>query len=195
MRAFVGRGRRTDGRSPCGVVDDVLLERRVTSCAGRHCLTERGEYSDHIAAMGGVADCVCLSMESDREVREPRSAGPHARSRESATDEKRQRYESQLADLPQKLLAAEEKNRRALSMAQQTKTGHVYVISNIGSFGEDVFKIFSTLSRMRTPISPTFFEMVRGSSLVIERSQGSSKAPPATAPRHPMQKAASRVES
>lgn len=26
-------------------------------------------------------------------------------------------------------------------MAQQTKTGHVYVISNVGSFGEDVFKI------------------------------------------------------
>ena len=26
-------------------------------------------------------------------------------------------------------------------MAQQTKKGHVYIISNIGSFGEDVFKI------------------------------------------------------
>ena len=26
-------------------------------------------------------------------------------------------------------------------MAQQTKRGHVYVISNIGSFGEEVFKI------------------------------------------------------
>ena len=29
-------------------------------------------------------------------------------------------------------------------MAQQTRTGHVYVISNIGSFGEDVFKIGMT---------------------------------------------------
>jgi hypothetical protein len=29
-------------------------------------------------------------------------------------------------------------------MAQQTKSGHVYVISNIGSFGEDVFKIGMT---------------------------------------------------
>ncbi|RKH58679.1 GIY-YIG nuclease family protein [Corallococcus aberystwythensis] len=26
-------------------------------------------------------------------------------------------------------------------MAQQTKTGHVYVISNVGSFGENVFKV------------------------------------------------------
>lgn len=58
-----------------------------------------------------------------------------------ASDDQRQRYEAQLAELAQKLTAAEEKNRRALSMAQQTKTGHVYVISNIGSFGEDVFKI------------------------------------------------------
>jgi len=58
-----------------------------------------------------------------------------------ASDDQRQRYEAQLAELAQKLAAAEEKNRRALSMAQQTKTGHVYVISNVGSFGEDVFKI------------------------------------------------------
>ncbi len=33
---------------------------------------------------------------------------------------------------------------RALSMAQQTKAGHVYVISNIGSFGDNVFKIGMT---------------------------------------------------
>ena len=29
-------------------------------------------------------------------------------------------------------------------MAQQTRAGHVYVISNIGSFGDDVFKIGMT---------------------------------------------------
>ena len=29
-------------------------------------------------------------------------------------------------------------------MAQQTKRGHVYVISNIGSFGEEVFKVGMT---------------------------------------------------
>jgi hypothetical protein len=46
-----------------------------------------------------------------------------------------------LSDLAEKLREAEERNQRALSMAQQTKKGHVYVISNIGSFGEDVYKI------------------------------------------------------
>lgn len=34
-----------------------------------------------------------------------------------------------------------EQNQRAISQAQLTKAGHVYVISNIGSFGESTFKI------------------------------------------------------
>lgn len=35
-------------------------------------------------------------------------------------------------------------NQRAISQAQITKIGHVYVISNIGSFGEGVFKVGMT---------------------------------------------------
>lgn len=58
-----------------------------------------------------------------------------------ANEEQRERYEAQLQDLMLKLQEAEQKNQRALSMAQQTKTGHVYIISNLGSFGEDVYKI------------------------------------------------------
>jgi len=61
-----------------------------------------------------------------------------------ASNEQRQKYEQQLAELQQRLAEAEEKNKRALSMAQQTKRGHVYVISNIGSFGENVYKIGMT---------------------------------------------------
>lgn len=52
--------------------------------------------------------------------------------------------EAQLAQLNQKLTEAEAKNQRALSMAQQTRSGHVYIISNIGSFGDDVLKIGMT---------------------------------------------------
>lgn len=61
-----------------------------------------------------------------------------------ATDDQRAKFEAQLAELRGKLAEAEERGQRALSMAQQTKLGHVYVISNIGSFGEDVFKIGMT---------------------------------------------------
>ncbi|WP_367616423.1 DUF4041 domain-containing protein [Corallococcus exercitus] len=60
---------------------------------------------------------------------------------EKAGDAQKARYEEQLTQLALKLQEAEEKNKRAISMAQQTKTGHVYVISNVGSFGENVFKV------------------------------------------------------
>ncbi len=49
-----------------------------------------------------------------------------------------------IASLSQELQDAHEKSERAKSMAQQTKIGHVYVISNIGSFGENVYKIGMT---------------------------------------------------
>lgn len=61
-----------------------------------------------------------------------------------ASEAERAKYEAKLAELADRLRAAEEKGRRALSMAQQTRSGNVYVISNIGSFGEDVFKIGMT---------------------------------------------------
>jgi DNA repair exonuclease SbcCD ATPase subunit len=41
-------------------------------------------------------------------------------------------------------LAEAEASKRAVSQAQVTKAGHVYVISNIGSFGDGVFKVGST---------------------------------------------------
>ena len=46
--------------------------------------------------------------------------------------------------LKKQLEEAEANKERAKSMAQQTKSGYVYVISNIGSFGEDVYKIGMT---------------------------------------------------
>nr|MCD3710198.1 GIY-YIG nuclease family protein [Escherichia coli] len=47
-------------------------------------------------------------------------------------------------ELEQKIQEAHAQYERAKSMAQLTKQGHVYIISNIGSFGEDVFKIGMT---------------------------------------------------
>jgi hypothetical protein len=60
---------------------------------------------------------------------------------QQASAEQRIKFEMQLLELEEKLKLAEERNQRALSMAQQTKRGHVYIISNIGSFGENVYKI------------------------------------------------------
>ena len=63
---------------------------------------------------------------------------------ERATAQERGKFEAQLAELSQRLTEAEAKNQRAISMAQQTRSGHVYIISNIGSFGDEVFKIGMT---------------------------------------------------
>jgi len=57
------------------------------------------------------------------------------------TEEEKAKFEEELRQIQQKLAEAEAKGKRALSMAQQTKQGHVYIISNVGSFGENVFKI------------------------------------------------------
>lgn len=61
-----------------------------------------------------------------------------------ANDEQRAKYEAELAALQEKLLQAEERNQRAQSMAQQTRAGHVYIISNVGSLGDNVFKVGMT---------------------------------------------------
>ena len=52
--------------------------------------------------------------------------------------------QEQIKELEQKLEAAHERKERAIAQAQLTKVGHIYVISNLGSFGEDVYKIGMT---------------------------------------------------
>jgi len=63
---------------------------------------------------------------------------------EKATGELQEELNNKILALEQELLLAQEKKERAISMAQQTKRGHVYIISNIGSFGENVYKIGMT---------------------------------------------------
>ena len=58
-----------------------------------------------------------------------------------ANEQERSEMEQRIAILELQLAEAEAKEERAKSMAEQTRKGHVYVISNIGSFGEDVYKI------------------------------------------------------
>ncbi|WP_023604010.1 DUF4041 domain-containing protein [Aliivibrio logei] len=58
-----------------------------------------------------------------------------------ATVQERSAMEQRIMLLELQLAEAKAKEERAKSMAEQTRKGHVYVISNIGSFGEDVYKI------------------------------------------------------
>lgn len=48
---------------------------------------------------------------------------------------------AKISELEARLKEAEEKGQRAKSMAEQTRRGFVYVVSNIGAFGEGIYKI------------------------------------------------------
>lgn len=60
------------------------------------------------------------------------------------SEEEKQKYKEQVKALEESLKKSQERHERALSMAQQTRCGYVYVISNVGSFGEGVYKIGMT---------------------------------------------------
>jgi hypothetical protein len=66
----------------------------------------------------------------------------------AAAAEEKARWEQRIAQLEQDNQGLrhdlDEATKVALTIAQQTKKGHVYVISNIGSFGEGVYKIGQT---------------------------------------------------
>ena len=63
---------------------------------------------------------------------------------EKALAEAEDEHSAEVEQLRARLAEAEEKSQRAISRAQETRSGYVYVISNIGSFGDDVFKIGMT---------------------------------------------------
>lgn len=62
----------------------------------------------------------------------------------AASDSQLPELQSKIELLEKQLEEANALKERAISLAQQTKTGHVYIISNIGSFGEDIYKIGMT---------------------------------------------------
>jgi hypothetical protein len=82
---------------------------------------------------------------SEKRERAREAALAEARSELAAASEaERATLQAQVADLEAQLAKAHEQTERTKSMAEQTRIGHVYVISNIGSFGEEVFKIGMT---------------------------------------------------
>lgn len=63
---------------------------------------------------------------------------------EKALAEAEDEHAEEVQRLRERLSEAEAKSERAKARAEMTRSGHVYVISNIGSFGEDVYKIGMT---------------------------------------------------
>ncbi|MCP4546691.1 MAG: DUF4041 domain-containing protein [bacterium] len=63
---------------------------------------------------------------------------------EQARDSQNEALRKKISLLEEQFREAHDRKEKAISRAQLTRSGHVYVISNIGSFGEDVFKIGMT---------------------------------------------------
>lgn len=63
---------------------------------------------------------------------------------EKSAGENQSKLLAQIQLLEQRLAEAQTNRERAVSRAQMTRSGHVYIISNIGSFGDNVYKIGMT---------------------------------------------------
>ena len=61
-----------------------------------------------------------------------------------ATGKQHEKLESLVARLENELKDALDRKAKAIARAQLTKSGHVYVLSNLGSFGEGVYKLGMT---------------------------------------------------
>jgi Domain of unknown function (DUF4041)/T5orf172 domain len=84
-------------------------------------------------------------QDAEREERRYQEALEKARrDLETVTGKAQEKLFSQIEELQKRLSEAEANKVRAIAQAQLTKFGHVYIISNIGSFGEDVYKIGMT---------------------------------------------------
>lgn len=124
------------------------------------------EFRDKVLALQAAQDERDAQNEIKRQMREERQRAEELERRQQEAEEKEQELEARRKAIEEALLAADEEHRivleetrrkleqeieevhkqyeRAKSLAQMTKQGHVYVISNIGSFGENVFKIGMT---------------------------------------------------
>ncbi|MBJ6761794.1 DUF4041 domain-containing protein [Myxococcaceae bacterium JPH2] len=83
-------------------------------------------------------------LEAEREARRDAEALERAKADyEQAKGSEQQKLLVRIAELERRV-AEDMERQRAISQAQLTRTGHVYVISNIGSFGEGIFKLGMT---------------------------------------------------
>ena len=86
-----------------------------------------------------------LAREIDKQIKDAeREKAAIQAALEKALKETQDEHSAEVELLQARLKEAEEKAQRAISQAQLTKAGHVYVLSNIGSFGDGVYKIGMT---------------------------------------------------
>ena len=78
---------------------------------------------------------------SEDEARYQKALEQAQRELQAAQASERATMEARIRQLEADLASAQDRKQRAIAQAQLTKVGHVYIISNIGTFGEGVIKI------------------------------------------------------
>ncbi|MCX3310090.1 GIY-YIG nuclease family protein [Pantoea vagans] len=124
------------------------------------------DFRNKVLELQAAQDERDAQNEIKRQMREERQRAEELEKQQLEAEEKEMELEARRKAVVEALLAADEDHRleleetrrkleqeieavhkqyeRAKSMAQMTRQGHVYIISNIGSFGENVFKIGMT---------------------------------------------------
>jgi hypothetical protein len=85
-----------------------------------------------------------MAEQEKEEAREKRALENALAEVEKAEGEKRAQLQGTIEELQKKIAEIAKEKERVKSRAEMTRSGHIYVISNVGSFGEGVFKIGMT---------------------------------------------------
>jgi hypothetical protein len=130
--------------------EEEITRRALLKAQAEELQREKDRQQDYERKLKAMEKEMREAAEKDEDERKAQEEAIHLQmaklleQRDQASAEERSKFEATRRELELRIQEAEDKNRRALSMAQQTKRGHVYVISNHGSFGEGVLKIGMT---------------------------------------------------
>ena len=80
----------------------------------------------------------------DEEKRYEKALAKATEEAKTATGAKLTLLNNMVEELQKQVIEAQNKKQKAVSMAQLTRAGYVYIISNIGSFGDTVYKVGMT---------------------------------------------------
>ena len=120
------------------LVNDIHVLREAKKEEQRR---ERQRLADEMKAQKDFEREIKRAQKDEEEARKALERAELEAAKEKENKERLAKLQEQIERLKTALKEAEERGQRILSMAQQTRRGWVYIISNIGSFGEGVYKI------------------------------------------------------
>ncbi len=142
MQDVIGRCRETGLEVPRDAESALFAELKAEFEKSVRAAFEREEQA-RIKAQ--IREEQKFEKEIEREIRQAeRERAAVEAALQKALAEAKDEHSVEIERLRTRLAEAEAKAQRAVSQAQRTKSGYVYVISNIGSFGDKVFKIGMT---------------------------------------------------